>query len=517
VAPLVPAGNRALQTLVAHDPARADVMVQRDAAVDTRKNLTHPNIDLAELQLTLGLVSSLTEDQLTGSVRGVPTAAWLNVVGLAQDASIASSLSWAKLSWAKSHDGTVIGTLAGLSTADVASFVAWLSPASRRTMARTMTHSFVTTDPQRAALRACFDAVPNGEPGTLASLVKARFDVTARASDKSDEVGEAFGPNALRRIYNVFESLPAGAIENNPELVNIERYKIGSEAGAGGYYDSEKSGVYMGYSSLTDLDQVNSPAPDPSRGWGFGAGAGSAQMGQNVFDEVVRHEVGHSVDEHLGLHDKYCIGKSAKGGGWDRQPTGSVANDLVKASGGTISGLPADQMTAVTRALQSVVDDRSPGSVANRVARSLSRLVRDRNARNALVKSIMKDPAAQTLQISFADLTPGNPWYNTAAGFGVPISGRITQESYKGEWWSYELSIRNKQSVSDYQFRSPHEWIAEAYNAYYSPPRKGDSLKSVDPDAKDWFDANVDAASGGKGAADRGPDLPDASSGPGFS
>ena len=46
------------------------------------------------------------------------------------------------------------------------------------------------------------------------------------------------------------------------------------------------------------------------------------------------------------------------------------------------------------------------------------------------------------------------------------IGGRVYQESYKDDWWSYDLTARKK-GVSAYQFRAPPEWFAEIYSAFF--------------------------------------------------
>lgn len=61
-----------------------------------------------------------------------------------------------------------------------------------------------------------------------------------------------------------------------------------------------------------------------------------------------------------------------------------------------------------------------------------------------------------------------------------------------GRYYSYDAAARGRQ-VSNYQFRSPFEWVAEAYAAYYEPDVRGRGarLADRDPVTKAWFDKNV--------------------------
>ena len=62
----------------------------------------------------------------------------------------------------------------------------------------------------------------------------------------------------------------------------------------------------------------------------------------------------------------------------------------------------------------------------------------------------------------------------------------------QGVWFSYSFAARARQ-VSNYQFRAPKEWFAEAYTWYYDPDPRGRGMKlnDKDPVTKVWFDQNV--------------------------
>ena len=92
-----------------------------------------------------------------------------------------------------------------------------------------------------------------------------------------------------------------------------------------------------------------------------------------------------------------------------------------------------------------------------------------------------------------------NPWYRHAGG--VNLGGRHYMRSNDTKWNSYAVAARGRK-VSEYQFRAPGEWFAEAYAAYYEPLPDGtcdhSTLNGIDPTTKRWFDANVDSYAGGR-------------------
>ena len=376
----------------------------------------------------------------------------------------------------------------------------------RQRLADNLQRSATIGEAEHSALRALFDATPDAEVTTLKMWLRIRFRITIGTETSGSETAQEWDGPSLRRMYNVLQALPPGAVESNPELARIDRYK---QAGpAGGYYSGGDGRVALGYGDI----RARGGVVDPSNPTGAGMGVVPAPLqGQNLFDGVVRHEVGHAVDKRLGLAAQYCIGNAA-GGNWSAHGDGAgLAAVIVAASAGAVAGLPVAKRQPIVNALQGVIDDRAPEQVQARlqalpVWATLTAPVRT---------AIMADPAVTALRVSFADKNPGNPWYRAADDGGITVGGRIYEESYAGLWWSYDPAARAKK-VSSYQFRAPGEWIAEAYNAYYTPPTKGAGLAAIDAAAKTWFDVNVDQATGGEGAGGPGPALPPASTGPGY-
>jgi hypothetical protein len=94
----------------------------------------------------------------------------------------------------------------------------------------------------------------------------------------------------------------------------------------------------------------------------------------------------------------------------------------------------------------------------------------------------MKDPVYDQLVYALSD-----PWYSEDQK-GPHIRGRIYQQSYDGEWASYQLKAK-RYRVSSYQWRAPAEWFAEIYATYYDPrsPR-GSRLASP---VRRWFERHV--------------------------
>lgn len=538
VPPLPPpgAGNRALAGLLAPGARSsgppADQVVQRDVVSDVEERMSYAwndwEITDREAVDSLNQLARLTTEAL-GGVMGrlsqtaksrlldnMPayarrSAAFTKILvamgPVAVRPYIESLLSYGVFDWVITDGDAdqVFRIFVALQPAQRTDLAQRLGRLLRSRLASNLARSSTLGDAERTALRSLFDATPDSEIETLKDWMHARFRIDFGTNTSGSEVAQEWDGPSLRRMYNVLQSLPPGAVESNPELARIDRYQ--DTGPAGGYYASDGR-IAVGYGDVRARDGVVD-ASNPTGG-GMSVVPGPLQ-GQNLFDGVVRHEVGHAVDRRLGLSQAYCIGNPA-GGSWQAHDDGgTLAETLVTQSAGAVHGLPAVQRTAIVEALQAIIADRAPEQVQAR----LQALPIWARLAAATKTAVLADRAVLALQVSFADKTPGNPWYRGVDDGGINLGGRIYQEAYAGVWWSYDPAARARK-VSSYQYRAPGEWIAEAYNAYYAPPTKGAKLDAVDHAAKVWFDVNVDQATGGEGAAGAGPALPAGNTGPGY-
>ena len=207
--------------------------------------------------------------------------------------------------------------------------------------------------------------------------------------------------------------------------------------------------------------------------------------GVNRFNKVVRHEVGHAVDDAMGAGSRYCIGNAA-GGNWTNYgpDANTCIRDMIAAVGDAIDGLDSAVQGAFATAI--AADEENALSAVQGTA--------EYAALDAAVQATVdSDPVFGALTMAV-----DKPWYQHSGG-GTALGGRIYQRSYDTRWTAYDQSARAKK-VSKYQYRAPGEWFAEAYAAYYEPNADGTCdhhvLGNIDPITKTWFDNNVAAWAG---------------------
>lgn len=336
----------------------------------------------------------------------------------------------------------------------------------------------VTIGPgEHDVLRVLFDNTPAAEVTTLCRWVALRFNL--RVGVSTDENGAPWDKRGLRRCWDVLEMLPAAHVENNADLSSLTRYRSSDIEG----WASPDGEAAIGYGKH-DIDNTKesgnfTDASDPLRG-------------TNMFDATVRHEIGHRVDEQVG-GPAYCA--TDAGGAWKTWDTADgMAARMVGESNGPISNWKdEDEKKQIIDCLQSIIDDRKPEKALDRL-RALPFCAEHETNREHLLKlnKIAFDAAVAALQESFSHQ---DPWEKG----GVPLGTeqRVYQEAYDWPLWvSYKHEARDRK-MSQYQFRSPGEWFAEAYAAYYQPPgKKGALMDGRDDATKQWFDDHVDPQHG---------------------
>ncbi|MDP2307578.1 MAG: LysM peptidoglycan-binding domain-containing protein [Pseudomonadota bacterium] len=345
----------------------------------------------------------------------------------------------------------------------------------------------------KAVLRSIFDEAGN-DVELLLLAFEIRFNLDARGKG-----GAAWDETGLRRSWSVLEELPAAHAEGNPELLQWIRYGNSSSGHSGWYADEQLSdgaanpdfrGAGMKYEP-NKMEATQNSEFDLDGDGTLVANERDPLHGVNRFNKIVRHEVGHAVEEQLGGVGRYCAGK-ASGGDWSDYGSNQAGwvDAMVAASAAGVANSGAKEVIVAQ-----LNTDATPSNAANALAnvQALPEYQALSDAEKAIVDA---DPVFDALAQAVDD-----PWYNHLPAGGVPLGGQIFQRSYASQWTAYAQEARARK-VSLYQFRAPSEWFAEAYAAYYEPKADGScdhsTLDGIDPDTKTWFDVNVDHAAGSR-------------------
>jgi hypothetical protein len=329
----------------------------------------------------------------------------------------------------------------------------------------------------KAVVAAIFDRAADSELDLLIVAFEVRF-----ALDVRGDAGASWDAAGLRRSWTVIEALPPGHVEGNPALLQWIRDGDSAPSHSGWYADDrfgdDSYGAGFDYTTANLASAKQGSQSDED---GQGVNEVTAPLhGVNRFNTVVRHAVGHAVDEAMGAEARYCIG-NASGGNWTNygSDVSTAITDMVAASAGALQGL--------TPAVRGAIITAIVADLAN--ALTAAQATAEYQALDAAVQATVDaDPVFGALIMAQDD-----PWYRHSGG-GTPLGGRIYQESYGSRWSAYDQTARAKK-VSEYQFRAPGEWFAEAYAAYYEPNADGTCdhhvLGNIDATTKGWFDTNV--------------------------
>lgn len=342
----------------------------------------------------------------------------------------------------------------------------------------------------RVRVRKIFDTTRDAQVLTLMWCLTKRFGVGfGRANAPSaGNVAAGWEATGLRRIYPVLEGLPSAHVASNAMLTFISRYRNAASTAADGTVTPENDPILAnGYyrASATEIALAYDPATITSDN-SSQTDAGDPLADVNRFDSTVRHEVGHAVDAQLGWSAGAEPKKRARGA-WTVYATDHdrCAKAMINASDGAISRMiSADKRRDIRSAMVDAMANRNPAGVdaAVRAFPWWSKLSVARRT------ALLNDKAIVALKQQFVE---SGPWWRD--GGGIQIGKYVFHESYKSTTWvRYEHAARGWKA-SDYQFRAPGEWFAEAYAAYYEPDPRGLGAKLADADqnTKAYFDRVV--------------------------
>ena len=334
-----------------------------------------------------------------------------------------------------------------------------------------------STAAQKTLLRQMLNECPDSQLAVLKSIMAIRFDMKVGGALTAGAAGETaieWEPLGLRKMYKVLEALPPAHVAQNAALVSMGRYQ---GSGVSGYYWKNEAAIGYDVAGLSNTQTSET------------AGVKDPLHGVNRFDKVVRHEVGHAVDQQTNWSGTHA--KEARFGGWtDYANSWSKAfNDMWAASTGGIKDLRKNRQAELAGIFKWVMANQAPDQLNTKI----TALAWWPRASQNTIDKITGDPIYKALRSAMRD-----PWYSHENG-GEPIDGYIYQRSYTSpQWTRYQASARARK-VSQYQFRAPGEWFAEAYAAYYEPNRvKGALLQARDPTAKKWFEDNIDTVQGSR-------------------
>jgi len=279
------------------------------------------------------------------------------------------------------------------------------------------------------------ERVKDASMSELVDLFDRRFDIQVGPRN-----GMNFDETVLRQLWPVLGQLPASAVANNPsvhQLLPLDNQSSYSEGG----HSPTSNDIYLGWSQTSFATQTLEDVPNIN--------AHDSLEDINALNHALRHEIGHAVDDSRNIMQSNR--GSATLGGWE-----SFSSDAELAAAMVRDDLKKVKSPELAKALSS-------GEQAQ--VRELGGNEMD-NVANTL------DPASRSWS--------GEPT--------TTVGDHVYRKGSEG-WQRYDADARDRK-VSNYQFKSPGEWFAEAYAAYFALDTPGAGL-SMDSAAATWIQNNA--------------------------
>lgn len=272
---------------------------------------------------------------------------------------------------------------------------------------------------------------------TCKAAISARFGIDFSAQNLG-------ATKKLPKLYKLLGMVPAAHVKDNPALKKIS-YQL--EAGSGGVFYTEAKKITLYDDDDGDREAEGDYVDDKREAFN-----------PSEMSATVLHEIGHSVDakeSYMKTHQK-----DDDHGGWihvtvDKVAAAHLTEDFLgKFTAAKYGAKKADLEAFLLAVLSSGALPAKPKHSGDPMGSLIKAW--DDLGKYGRVHACLRSVSAQT------------PWYKKDgfANSAETDGGIVYQESYPKDWWGYKKSARGAK-VSDYQFRSPAEWFAEAYAMYY--------------------------------------------------
>jgi hypothetical protein len=343
------------------------------------------------------------------------------------------------------------------------------------------------------------------DPGRLAGTHPVQIGAVRDRLNEAQTQGNErhIDDDMLAVLAIVLDSLPASHINGNPALGRIVlKHANGEVASSFSRLGNEltlivpfdaASWVYLNITKwplgdlATTLGTTNYQTGTLTRDIiGTGTNLNKLRMVPEKFVEwMIRHEIGHSVDEAIGWHANGHYRNPACGAWEIHADPDNMSNMILTAVG------LADNLHELNNAFNphnGVGYNELRNAIVTRNATDLTPDYRER----ALVTFEGNVPGG-TRMVNYAESVVRrgleSPYEN---GGGVRLGNRTYHlDPQHEEWVSYQSDKYDRRD-SNYQFQSPGEWFAETYSRYFIPPQDQWGQKVNDPAARDWFRHNLD-------------------------
>jgi hypothetical protein len=368
--------------------------------------------------------------------------------------------------------------------------------------------------------------------GEFFGTKKSKESVIRREKALSEKYGITIGPGEidgdvhmthtmLDRIEKILDQLPVSHVSGNDALKGISGNQ-GDQA-ASTYDSGEKviginrpfnmpgwlysilnpywkiqraqmeKGAMADYHGITDAEDEALGIDKKSRS--VFAGVNDVLAQENLLQNTVRHEVGHSVDEKIGWEanesDKEMFG------GWRKHFGLPGAEEVAKAflARAGLEEQMGEPVGPTKKPLYTLFAVQMVGASRNFEGKTRpdpANIVKFENM-SSVNSWLNGHPGTRDklrVAIESARVALAQAWtLPDGGGDRVTYDGRMYHMGHYENWVSYRAEARTN-ALSNYQFSTPGEWFAEAYTAYYNPEDPAPRSQLV-PEVREWFEEQL--------------------------